>query len=110
LQPILLWGLLGISIPILIHLWQGKKGQVIHWAAMHWLSEQESSVAKGFRLENVLVLLLRILMLVLLVLLLSQLYFSNTNTIPEPRVIHLFQPTKQLTKEYKFELQQALEN
>ncbi|RAI88465.1 BatA domain-containing protein [Algoriphagus yeomjeoni] len=110
LQPILLWGLLGISIPILIHLWQGKKGQVIHWAAMHWLSEQESSVAKGVRLENFLVLLLRILMLILLVLLLSQLYFSSTNTIAEPRIFHLFQPDMQLAEEYKFELQQALEN
>lgn len=108
-QPILLWGLLGISIPILIHLWQGKKGQVIHWAAMHWLSEQESSVAKGFRLENILLLLLRILLLVLLVLLLSQLYFPNVNTIAEPRIIHLFQPNKQLIEEYKFEVQQALE-
>ncbi len=109
LQPILLWGLLGISIPILIHLWQGKKGQVINWAAMHWLTTQESSVAKGFRLENILVLLLRILLLVLLVLLLSQVHVSNTNTIPEDRIIHLIQPNNHITEEYKFELQQALE-
>lgn len=109
LQPILLWGLLGISIPILIHLWQGRKGQVINWAAMHWLSEEESSVTKGFRLENILLLLLRILMLVFLILLLSQLYFSKLNSMTEQRIVHLFQPNKQLTEEYKFELQQALE-
>ncbi|WP_192350752.1 BatA domain-containing protein [Algoriphagus sp. Y33] len=109
LQPILLWGLLGISIPILIHLWQGRKGQVLHWAAMHWLSKEESSVAKGFRLENILVLLLRILMLVLLVLLLSQVFIPILKNMPEERVIHLVQPTAQVVEEFKFELQQALE-
>ncbi|MEB2777938.1 BatA domain-containing protein [Algoriphagus sp. D3-2-R+10] len=109
LQPILLWGLLGISIPILIHLWQGTKGQVIHWAAMHWLSKEESSVAKGFRLENILVLLLRILMLVLLVLLLSQVFIPILNNTPEEHVIHLVQPNEQVVEEFKFELQQALE-
>ncbi|REG88226.1 BatA domain-containing protein [Algoriphagus antarcticus] len=109
LQPILLWGLLGISIPILIHLWQGKKGQVIHWAAMHWLTTQESSVAKGLRLENVLVLLLRILLLVLLVLLLSQVYISKLSKVAEERIIHLVQPNRQTIQEYKFELQQAFE-
>jgi len=109
LQPTLLWGLLGISIPILIHLWRGKKGQVIHWAAMHWLSTQESSVAKGFRLENILVLLLRIILLVLLVLLLSQVYIQALSKLPEDRIIHLVQPNNQITDEYKFELQQAFE-
>ncbi|MDR7130126.1 hypothetical protein J2X69_002473 [Algoriphagus sp. 4150] len=110
LQPILLWGLLGISMPILIHLWQGRKGQVLHWAAMHWLSKEESSVTRGFRLENILVLVLRILMLVLLVLLLSQVFIPFLNNTPEELVIHLVQPNDQLAEEFKFELQQALDN
>ncbi|TXE13285.1 BatA domain-containing protein [Algoriphagus aquimarinus] len=109
LQPILLWGLLGISIPILIHLWRGKKGQVIHWAAMHWLATQESSVAKGFRLENILVLLLRILLLVLLVLLLGQVFIPSVSKVSEERIIHLIQPSNQIIDEYKFEFRQALE-
>ena len=109
LQPILLWGLLGISIPFLIHLWRGRKGKVMSWAAMHWLPTQESSVAKGIRLENILVLFLRILMLVLLVLLLSKLFVPKLNKFPKERIIHLVQPSEQITEEYKFELQQALE-
>lgn len=109
LQPILLWGLLGISIPILIHLWRGKKGQVINWAAMHWLTTQESSVAKGFRLENVLVLLLRILLLVLLVLLLSQVHISKVSKFSEERIVHLVEPNNQIAEEYKFELLQAFQ-
>lgn len=109
LQPILLWGMLGISIPILIHLWRGKRGQVINWAAMHWLSTQESSVAKGFRLENILVLLMRILMLILLVLLLSHVFIPTSSKVSQERIVHLVQPSNQITEEYKFELQQALE-
>lgn len=109
LQPILLWGLLGISIPILIHLWQGRKGQVIQWAAMHWLSKDESAVAKGFRLQNILVLLLRILMLLLLLALLSQLFIPMLNKTSEERVIHLVQLNDQLAEEFRFELQQAFE-
>ncbi|WP_339700673.1 BatA domain-containing protein [Algoriphagus aquimarinus] len=109
LQPILLWGLLGISIPILIHLWRGKKGKVMSWAAMHWLSTQESSVAKGFRLENILVLLLRVLLLVLLVLLLGQVFIPSVSKVSEERIIHLVQPSNRITEEFKFELQQALE-
>lgn len=109
LQPILLWGLLGISIPFLIHLWRGRKGKVMSWAAMHWLPTQESSIAKGIRLENILVLLLRILMLVLLILLLSKLFVPKLSKVSEERIIHLMQPSDQITEEFKFELQQALE-
>ncbi|SFT89705.1 N-terminal double-transmembrane domain-containing protein [Algoriphagus locisalis] len=109
LQPILLWGLLGISIPFLIHLWRGKKGTLLSWAAMHWLPTQESSVANGIRLENILVLILRILMLVLLVFLLSQLFLPKLNEAAEARIIHLVQPSNQVTEEYRFEIQQALE-
>jgi hypothetical protein len=109
LQPILLWGLLGISIPFLIHLWRGKKGKVMSWAAMHWLPTQESSVANGIRLENILVLLLRILMLLLLVVLLSQVFVPKLSKVSEERIIHLVQPSNLITEEYKFEIQQALE-
>ena len=79
------------------------------WAAMHWLPTQESSVANGIRLENILVLILRILMLVLLVLLLSQVFLLKLSEEPDGRIIHLVQPSNQVTEEYKFEIQQALE-
>ena len=73
LQPILLWGLLGLSIPLAIHLWNGKKGKNVAWAAMAWLSEQENQSSKSIRLDQILVLLLRMILLVLFVLLLSHL-------------------------------------
>lgn len=109
LQPILLWGLLGIGIPILVHLWRGKKGKVIHWAAMRWLSAMESSATKGAKLDNILVLLLRILLFVLLVLSLSQVFVPMLDQASEGRIVHLVQPSNPIVEEYRFEIQQALE-
>lgn len=109
LQPIFLWGLLGISIPVLIHFWRGKKGRVVAWAAMHWLATKESAVAKGFRLENLLVLILRILLLTLLVGLLGKLVISSWQDDSGKRIVHLVQPTEPLVEEFRFELQQAFQ-
>ncbi len=109
LQPILLWGLLGLSIPIAIHLWNGKKGNQISWAAMAWLSEQENQSSKSIRLDQLLVLLLRIAMIILLVLLLSHLILRAW-TLPEDlKVVHLVAPEKQVFEEFRFELDQAME-
>ena len=83
---------------------------MIAWAAMQWLPTQESSVSKGFQLENIPVLLLRILMLLFLVLLLSQVFIPRLGKAGEERIIHLVQPSSQISEEYKFELLQALEN
>ena len=110
LQPILLWGMLGISIPVLIHLWRGRKGKVMSWAAMHWLPAQESTTAKGFRLENLLVLILRIIILGLLVLLLGKVFIPFLNQNVDEKVVHLVQPDKLIADEFRFELRQALEN
>lgn len=109
LQPVMLWGLLGISIPILIHLWRGNRGKEISWAAMHWLSEKESAVVKGLKFENLLVLLLRVLMVVLLVLLLSNVFIASLGQERAKQIIHLVQPKQEIVEEYKFEITQALD-
>ncbi|MCE7057293.1 BatA domain-containing protein [Algoriphagus sp. AGSA1] len=110
LQPILLWGMLGISIPILVHLWRGKKGREMSWAAMHWLPIHESSVSKGFQLDNILVLLLRMAILLLLVLLLSKVFVPKLDKVSPGRSIHLVEPSKEILEEFRFEIQQAMEN
>jgi hypothetical protein len=109
LQPILLWGLLGLSIPIAIHLWNGKKGNQISWAAMAWLSEQENQSSKSIRLDQFLVLLLRILMIILLVLLLSHLILRSWALSEDLKIVHLVAPEKQVFEEFRFELEQANE-
>ncbi|WP_296705041.1 BatA domain-containing protein, partial [Algoriphagus sp.] len=109
LQPILLWGLLGLAIPIAIHLWNGKKGKKVSWAAMAWLSEQENQSSKSIRLDQILVLILRILLIILLVLLLSNLILNSWTINEDLKIVHLVSPEKQVFEEYRFELEQAID-
>jgi hypothetical protein len=109
LQPILLWGLLGLSVPILIHLWNGKKGKLVSWAAMHWLQEQDNQSSKSIRIDQLLLLFLRLMLIVLLVFLLAHLFVKAWDKSEAGAVIHLVQPNQVVISDFKFELEQALE-
>ncbi|ERM82281.1 hypothetical protein P872_19040 [Rhodonellum psychrophilum GCM71 = DSM 17998] len=109
LQPVFLWGLLGLGIPILIHLWNGRQGKPILWAATHWLSEKENQPVKGLRIDQWLVLLLRLFLFLLLVLLFAHLFVPAFEKEEISKVVHLVQPHQELTAAFRFELQQALE-
>lgn len=110
IQPILLWGLLGFAIPIAIHLWNGKKGVRVHWAAMAWLSEQENQSSKSIRLDQWLILLLRLVLLLLLILILSRLILPTWSISEEKTTVHLVAPVSQVYEEYRFEIEQAEES
>lgn len=109
LQPIFFWGLLGISIPIGIHLWNGRRGKVLDWAAMNWLSGQESQSSRSFKLEQLLLLLLRILIWAILVLLAVGLWFDFLEKSDSKPIVHLVQPNSEVESEFRFEIEQALE-
>ena len=109
LNSIALWGLLAISIPILIHLWNGKRGKTIAWAAMNFLTDAKNRVSKGIKLENWLVLVLRILGIGLLVLILAQLFWNQSEIAQEKKIAHVLNGEKALWEEFRFEIQQALE-
>ena len=63
--PTLLWGLLGLAIPILIHFWHQKQGKRLDWAATQWLSEKNLQQARGIRLDNIWLLILRLAIVLL---------------------------------------------
>lgn len=109
IQPTLLWGLLGISIPVAIHLWNGKKGKVIAWAAMAWLQPKESQSSRSLHLDQVLLLLLRILLWTLLVLFAVGIWWKNLDK-STAETVHLLIPDAQVASEFRFELDQAIEN
>lgn len=108
-QPIFLWGLLGLTIPVLIHLWNGRRGTVLDWAAMNWLNGQESQSSRSFKLEQWLLLLVRILLLILLVLLAVGLWFDFLEKSESKPLIHLVEPREGVAEEFRFELDQAIE-
>ena len=69
LNSIFLFGALAVSVPILIHLFSRKKRVVIPWGAMQFLMEKPPrKKAKFLKLNELLLLLLRILAIILLAL------------------------------------------
>lgn len=82
-NPIWLWALTGLSIPVGIHLLSRKEGKVIRIGSIRHLEETNTQQFKGIRLNEIVLLALRCLMIVLFVLLISGLSFNagkNTGT------------------------------
>ncbi|RIW12776.1 hypothetical protein D0X99_18460 [Algoriphagus lacus] len=110
LQPIFFWAMVGISVPILIHLWNGRRGKVLDWAATNWLSGQESQSSRSFKLEHPLLLLLRILLWTVLVLLAVGLWLDFFQKSHSKPIVHLVVPSAEIEEEFRFEIEQALAN
>ena len=109
-NPVYFWGLLGISVPILIHLWSGRKGKVIAWAATAWLNPQDSQSSRSLKLDHRLLLLVRVLFWIALVLYLVGVWWKGFSGSEEKAVVHGVIPEEQIAAEFRFELNQALEN
>lgn len=109
LNPLMLWGILAISVPIIIHFWHQKKGQVIAWAASNWLIEKNLQQSRGLRLDNWLLLLIRCLLLILLCFLLSKPILHWQNKKNTSTKIHLVEPNVLVLDNFRFEIEQALQ-
>ncbi|MFZ6010379.1 MAG: BatA domain-containing protein [Bacteroidota bacterium] len=80
-NPIWLWGLTGLLIPIGIHLLSRKEGRVIHIGSLRHLQDSDSARFKSVRLNEVVLLLLRCLLLSLIVFMMAGLHIpSRTKT------------------------------
>lgn len=81
--PAMLWGLLALAIPIIIHLYNFRKYKQIYFSDIRLLKQtQEQSKSKS-QIKHILILLVRLLFFASLVLAFAQPYFSNntdTNT------------------------------
>jgi hypothetical protein len=72
LNPILLFGLAAVAVPIIIHFLNRRKFQKIVWAAMRFLQASVEQNQKRMRIEDLILLALRCLLLVLLALALAR--------------------------------------
>lgn len=106
-EPFLLWGALAVAIPVAIHFWHQKQGKPLPWAATQWLTEKQQQQSRGFRLDNILLLILRCLLLVLLAVLLAQPMLSWFSKPPMIQKLHLVQPSRVVSENFKFELTDA---
>jgi hypothetical protein len=108
LNPLMLWGALAVGIPIALHFWHQKKGQLLNWAATQWLTEKDLQQSKGIRLDNIILLIIRCLLLFLLVFLLSKPIINGIMGSDAYQKIHLVQANSLVVSNYRFELEEAL--
>jgi len=71
-NPLALWGLALASAPIIIHLLNRRRFKVVEWAAMEFLLASSRKNYRRIRLEQLILLALRMLIIVLLVLVVSR--------------------------------------
>ncbi len=107
IEPFLLWGTLAVTIPVVIHFWHQKQGKLLPWAATQWLTESQQQQSRGFRFDNVLLLIVRCLLLLLLAFLLAQPILNWFTKPPIVQKVHLVQPSAALASNFRFELTEA---
>ena len=72
LNPLLLWGLPLVALPVIIHLLNRRRFQRVPWAAMEYLLAAMKRNRQRLRMEHWLVLLLRTLAVLFLILLVAR--------------------------------------
>ena len=71
LYPFYLWGLFGIGIPLIIHFFARKKGKALNFSSVRFLKISKTKAGKIKKIEEILILFMRISLLALLILILS---------------------------------------
>ncbi len=79
--PGMLWWGIGISVPILIHLFARQRYQRVPWAAMDFLLRAFKKLRRRIRLEQLLLLALRILAILAFVLALARPLLNSTGLL-----------------------------
>lgn len=72
LYPYALWGLAGLSLPIMIHMLSKREKSIVHFGSVRFLKPSESDAASSLGLSQYLLLLLRLFFLALICLLIAQ--------------------------------------
>src|SRR5262245_64522247 len=76
-NPGLMWFALGGTIPVIIHLLHRQKYRRVRWAAMEFLLAALKKTQRRLRLENLILLILRVLIMVVLALAIARPYFEK---------------------------------
>jgi hypothetical protein len=78
LNPLLLFGLAAVSVPIIIHLLNRRKFQKVVWAAMRFIRTSVEKNQRRMRIEDLILLVLRCLLLALLAIALARPAFKQS--------------------------------
>ncbi len=86
-----LFGLLGVIIPIAIHLWNKKESKIVKVGSIKWLPNEESNKSSSLQLNEIWLLIMRCLMIGLLAFLMAE-WLLPKDTLQKDIV--LIQPDK----------------
>ena len=89
-NPMYLWALLGLAVPVAIHLWSKDEGRTIKVGSIANLKESENTQTRTLQLNEWLLLLLRMLAITLLVFILAE-PFAKTKTRNQD-LVYLVEP------------------
>ncbi len=84
LYPYLLWGLLAVSIPVIIHLFNFRKFRKVYFTNVRFLEELQHQTRRQSQLRHMLVMLLRMLAIAALVFAFAQPYLPAGNEAGKP--------------------------
>jgi len=87
LFPNILWGLLAVTIPVIIHLFNFRKFRKIYFTNVRFLEELKQQTRKQSRLRHLLVMIARILAIAALVLAFAQPYIPKVKNAARPDAI-----------------------
>jgi len=80
-NPNILWGLISLIIPIIIHLFNFKRFKPIYFSNLKFLKDVTADNKNRSKIKNWLLLLCRLLALACIILVFAQPYIPNKNTI-----------------------------
>lgn len=86
-NPIWLWALAGLLVPVGIHLLSRKEGKVVQMGSIRHLEQSNTKQSMSLQLNELMLLALRCLLITLVVLLLSGLHFPTDQTKKERWVV-----------------------
>lgn len=80
INPLWLWAIAGIIVPIMIHLWHVKNGKTLKIGSISLLGESARQNSRNFRITDWLLLILRCLLLISLAILLTSPFWQQPAT------------------------------
>jgi hypothetical protein len=87
LYPFMLWGLIAVSIPVIIHLFNFRKFRKVYFTNVRFLEELKQQTRKQSKLRHLLVMIARMLAITALVLAFAQPYIPNADNAARPDAI-----------------------
>jgi hypothetical protein len=87
LYPNILWGLLAVTIPVIIHLFNFRKFRKIFFTNVRFLEELKQQTRKQSKLRHLLVMIARMVAIAALVLAFAQPYIPSAKNVAKPDAI-----------------------